>query len=123
MYIDVHNRKWCLFKKILFSIYFSQVHTMTMHITLLKRHCNVKISKNLTLWRDSNPGSSMPLCQGTQRVALFLAFGRKNAIFQLTLFLGFLICQYGRSKIVCLNFCQKFPEFPVTLSLVVSFGT
>jgi starvation-inducible outer membrane lipoprotein len=42
---------------LILSIYFSQVHTMAMHIKLWHLHCNVQILKNLTPWRDSNPGS------------------------------------------------------------------
>jgi hypothetical protein len=29
---------------------------MTMHIKLWQQHCNVQKPKNLTTWRDSNPG-------------------------------------------------------------------
>jgi hypothetical protein len=31
---------------------------MTMHIKFWHQHCNVRRPKNLTLWRDSNLGSS-----------------------------------------------------------------
>jgi hypothetical protein len=39
------------------SIVFSQMHTMTRHIKFWQRHCAVQRPKNLTPWRDSNPGS------------------------------------------------------------------
>jgi hypothetical protein len=34
-------------------------HTTTMHIKFWQQHCNVLRPKNLTPWRDSNPGSSV----------------------------------------------------------------
>jgi hypothetical protein len=40
------------------KIYFSQKHTMTMHIKFWQQHSNVSRPKNLTPWRDSNLGSS-----------------------------------------------------------------
>jgi hypothetical protein len=44
---------------IFLSSYVSQIHTMAMQIKLLQQNCNVLIRKNLTPWRDSNPGSSV----------------------------------------------------------------
>jgi hypothetical protein len=59
------------------SICFSQIHAMTMHIKFWQQHCNVYRQKNLITWRDSNPGSSvleadamttMPRRQGSQGI-------------------------------------------------------
>jgi hypothetical protein len=46
------------FNKYLFDVYFTQIHTMTMHIKFWRQPCNVLRPKNLTPLRDSNPGSS-----------------------------------------------------------------
>jgi hypothetical protein len=41
------------------SIYFSQVHKMTIDIKLRQQHCNVQVPKNLAILRDSNSKSSV----------------------------------------------------------------
>jgi hypothetical protein len=44
------------FFKYFWSIYFSQIHTLTMHNKLWQLHWNVKRPKNLTPWRGFEPG-------------------------------------------------------------------
>jgi hypothetical protein len=46
-------------KKYFSSVYFSQIHTMAMHIKFWQQHCNVQRPKHLTPWRDSNQVSSV----------------------------------------------------------------
>jgi hypothetical protein len=65
---NLHSQLQNIFKKIFLSIYFFQVHTMTMHI----KDCNVKIPKTLHPGRIQNRDllscrrTRLPLCHAAR---------------------------------------------------------